>query len=142
MHKEQLHDNFADMRGGSRPHEALDIMAARGTPVVAVSKGSIRKLFLSVAGGITIYQQDPTNTFIYYYAHLDHYVNGLHEGQSIEPGQLLGYVGSTGNAAANAPHLHFAIQQLPPTKEWWKGTPIDPYPILMNRGVTIAHPAS
>ncbi|MEO8216310.1 MAG: M23 family metallopeptidase [Acidobacteriota bacterium] len=141
MRKEDLHDNFADLRGGSRPHEALDIMAPRGTPVVAMAQGTIRKLFLSAAGGITIYEQDPTATFIYYYAHLDRYVEGLHEGQPVVAGQLLGFVGSTGNAAANAPHLHFALQQLPPTKEWWKGTAIDPYPILMNRGVTIAQPA-
>ncbi len=131
----QLRDNFGDARSG-HTHGALDIMAARGTPVVAAVDGNIRKLFTSRAGGLTIYEFDRAGTMSYYYAHLDHYAAGLREGNEVKRGDVIGYVGSTGNAPANAPHLHFAISILPPTKEWWKGTAIDPYPILMSRGLT------
>jgi len=130
-----LKDNFADARTGHM-HGALDIMAPRNTPVLAAVDGKIRKLFISKAGGITIYETDPDERMIYYYAHLDHYAPGLIEGKVLHRGDVIGYVGSTGNAPANSPHLHFAISVLPPTKEWWKGDPINPYPILTGRGVT------
>ena len=136
---DQLRDDFDGARAGHR-HQALDIMAARGTPVVAAVDGTIRKLFTSRAGGLTIYEFDRDGTMSYYYAHLDRYVAGLREGNEVKRGEVIGYVGSTGNAPAHAPHLHFAITVLPPTKEWWKGQVIDPYPILMQRGVT--RPAS
>jgi murein DD-endopeptidase MepM/ murein hydrolase activator NlpD len=132
---ENLKDNFADPRTGHM-HGALDIMAPRGTPVLAAVDGKVRKLFTSNAGGITIYETDPAEQRIYYYAHLDHYADGLAEGQLLRRGDVIGYVGTTGNAPKNAPHLHFAISVLPPTKEWWKGEPIDPFPILTARGVT------
>lgn len=115
------------------PHEALDIMSPRGTPVVAVEDGTIEKLFWSKAGGHTIYQFDPSRRFAYYYAHLDRYADGLTEHQSIHRGDTIGYVGSTGNANPNAPHLHFAIFLLTPERQWWKGTAIDPYPVLVPR---------
>jgi hypothetical protein len=130
-----LKDNFADARTGHM-HGALDIMAPRGTPVLAAVDGKVRKLFTSKAGGITIYETDPAEQMMYYYAHLDHYANDLVEGKVLHRGDVIGYVGSTGNAPANSPHLHFAISVLPPTKEWWKGDPINPYPILTGRGVT------
>ena len=126
----QLTDTFNDTRDGTRRHEALDIMAARGTPVLAASDGTIVKLFTSVPGGLTIYEFDPTRTYAYYYAHLDHYAAGLAQGNVVRRGDLIGYVGSTGNASADAPHLHFAIFLLGPEKQWWKGTAIDPYPLL------------
>jgi murein DD-endopeptidase MepM/ murein hydrolase activator NlpD len=125
-----LRDTFSDARGSDRAHEAIDIMAPRRTPVIAAQDGKIVKLFTSKAGGLTIYQFDPSETFSYYYAHLDGYADGLHEGQTVKRGQLLGYVGSTGNASADAPHLHFAIYRLTPERQWWKGEPINPYPIL------------
>ena len=129
--REQLHDTFNENRGGGiRRHEALDIMAPRGTPVHAVDDGTVAKLFKSVAGGLTVYQFDPTETFAYYYAHLDRYAEGLQDGQPLHRGDVLGYVGSTGNASEDAPHLHFAIYQLGPERQWWKGDPINPYPIL------------
>jgi peptidoglycan LD-endopeptidase LytH len=131
----QLRDTFDDPRTGHR-HGALDIMAARGTPVLAAVDGTIRKLFTSRAGGLTIYEFDRAGTMSYYYAHLDRYASGLREGNDVKCGDVIGYVGSTGNAPAHAPHLHFAMSVLPPTKEWWKGEAIDPYPILMQRGVT------
>lgn len=131
----ELRDTFGAARVGHR-HGALDIMARRGTPVLAAVDGTIRKLFTSRAGGLTIYEFDSDEKMNYYYAHLDGYVSGLREGNRVKRGEVIGYVGSTGNAPANAPHLHFSMTPIPPTKEWWKGEAIDPYPILMERGVT------
>jgi peptidoglycan LD-endopeptidase LytH len=126
---DQLVATFDEARG-DRPHEAIDILAPRGTPVVATEDGRIAKLFWSKAGGHTIYQFDPSERYIYYYAHLDRYADGLAESQTITRGQTIGYVGSTGNAKADAPHLHFAIFLLTPEKRWWDGTALDPYPVL------------
>jgi len=129
--RNRLHDSFDERRsGGLRGHEAIDIMAPRGTPVHAVEDGRVAKLFRSVAGGLTIYQFDPTETFSYYYAHLDRYASGLQDGQQVRRGEVIGYVGSTGNASEDAPHLHFAIFQLGPERQWWKGDPINPYDVL------------
>jgi murein DD-endopeptidase MepM/ murein hydrolase activator NlpD len=125
-----LRDTFADSRGGGRAHEAIDIVAPRHTPVRAVEDGVIQKLFASDAGGLTIYQFEPSGMFTYYYAHLDRYAAGLREGQQVRRGDVIGYVGSTGNASPNAPHLHFAIFRLTPERQWWKGEPINPYPVL------------
>jgi murein DD-endopeptidase MepM/ murein hydrolase activator NlpD len=127
---DDLHDSFFDVRSGNRPHEALDIMAPRGTPVRAVRDGRIEKLFHSAAGGLTVYQFDPTQTYTYYYAHLDRYADGLEEGDTVKQGDLLGYVGSTGNASPAAPHLHFAIFRLTPERRWWQGEPLNPYSLL------------
>lgn len=128
-----LHDMYPDARSGGRVHQALDIMADKGTPVVAVETGRVVKLFDSKPGGLTIYQFDPTETYCYYYAHLDGYAPGLAEGQTVERGQVIGYVGSTGNANSAAPHLHFAVYILPPGKEWWEGDPINPFLLLGPR---------
>ncbi|HVF34645.1 MAG TPA: M23 family metallopeptidase [Candidatus Saccharimonadia bacterium] len=130
---ETLIDTFTQARGGgSRPHDAIDIMAPSGTPVRAVDDGKIVKLFLSDAGGITAYQFDPTEKFAYYYAHLERYADRLAEGQVVKRGDVIGYVGYTGNANPAAPHLHFAIVVLGPEKRWWEGTPINPYPVLIG----------
>lgn len=126
---DQLVRTFDDARG-SRRHEAIDILAPMGTPVLAVEDGKVARLFTSKAGGITIYQFDPTERFCYYYAHLDRYADGLREGDSIRKGQLIGYVGVTGNAPKDTPHLHFAIFRLTAEKRWWEGTPVDPYDLL------------
>jgi murein DD-endopeptidase MepM/ murein hydrolase activator NlpD len=128
--RDQLRGMFDELRGGSRRHEAIDILAPTGTPVVAVEDGTIAKLFLSDAGGITIYQFDPTDRYAYYYAHLDAYAPGLKDGDTVRRGQTIGFVGATGNAPKDTPHLHFAIFELTDAKRWWQGTPIDPYPIL------------
>ena len=126
----ELHDTFSDSRALGRSHEAIDIMAPRGRPVHAVEDGTVAKLFTSVAGGLTIYQFDPSGMFAYYYAHLDSYARGVGEGQAVQRGQVIGYVGSTGNASDDAPHLHFAIFRLTPEHSWWKGDAINPYPVL------------
>jgi murein DD-endopeptidase MepM/ murein hydrolase activator NlpD len=125
-----LQDTFEDFHNGHR-HEAIDIMEPRGTPVHAVVPGTIRKLFFSVRGGITIYEFDETGAYCYYYAHLERYAGGLREGMRVERGDVIGFVGSTGNADAHAPHLHFAVFELGPEKQWWKGTAIDPYASLV-----------
>ncbi|HET7451135.1 MAG TPA: M23 family metallopeptidase [Thermoanaerobaculia bacterium] len=126
-----LRDSFAEIHSGHR-HEAIDILAPRGTAVVAVADGTIRKLFHSVPGGITIYEFDPGGTLCYYYAHLDRYAEGLTEGQRVGAGDVIGYVGTSGNAPPGTPHLHFAIYRLGPEKRWWEGTAIDPYPVLLH----------
>ena len=124
-------DTFNVGRPGGKRHEATDIMAPRDTPVHAVEDGTIRKLFLSKAGGNTIYEFDPEAVYCFYYAHLDHYADGIRQGMEVRKGDIIGYVGSTGDASPNAPHLHFAIVKLGPEKNWWQGTPINPYPILI-----------
>ncbi|HUR80888.1 MAG TPA: M23 family metallopeptidase [Thermoanaerobaculia bacterium] len=124
-----IHDMFNDARGGRR-HEAIDIMAPTGTPVIATDDGVVKKLFTSKPGGLTVYQFDPDQRFCYYYAHLDRYAAGLHEGQLLHRGEVLGYVGTTGNAPKNAPHLHFALIRLDKDRRWWKGTYVNPYPLL------------
>lgn len=130
VHANQLVDSFHQTRDGTREHEAIDILAPRGTPVVAVEDGTIARLFLSKAGGNTIYQFDPAQEYCYYYAHLDRYAEGLKEGDHVAKGQTIGHVGTSGNAPKNTPHLHFAIFQLTPDKHWWEGTPLDPYDVL------------
>ena len=127
-----LRDNFEELRGGYRRHEAIDILAARGTPVVAVDEGKVAKIFTSEQGGLTVYQFDRDETHSYYYAHLDRYADGLREGTFLRRGDPIGSVGTSGNAPPNTPHLHFAIFELGPEKHWWEGTPINPYPFLMK----------
>jgi peptidoglycan LD-endopeptidase LytH len=125
-----LRSTFTQARGGGRVHEAMDILAPRGTPVVAVGDGRIAKLFTSAAGGLTIYQFDPEEQFCYYYAHLDGYAPNLTEGQTVTRGQILGSVGTTGNAPPGTPHLHFAIFKLGADKKWWDGVPLDPFEVF------------
>ena len=134
----QLRDTFHELRGGTRPHEALDIMAPAGTPVLAVADGHVEKLFTSVPGGLTLYQFDPSGRYAYYYAHLQGYAPGLAEGQAVKRGEVIAYVGSTGNANPAAPHLHFAVFALGPERQWWKGTPLNPYPLLGGRAAGVA----
>lgn len=126
----RLKGMFAESRGGGRAHEAVDILAPRQTPIHAVEDGSIAKLFYSQAGGNTIYQFDPSAQFAYYYAHLDRYADGIRDGRRVKRGDVIGYVGSSGNAPPDTPHLHFAIFQLGPERRWWKGVPIDPYNVF------------
>jgi murein DD-endopeptidase MepM/ murein hydrolase activator NlpD len=131
---EQLVDTYTAARSGGRVHDANDIMAARGTEVVAAAPGTVEKLFFSKGGGgITAYVRSPDSQWQYYYAHLDSYAPGLHEGQALKQGDLIGRVGSTGDASPNAPHLHFAINRMQPGQRWWQGSPINPYPLLAGK---------
>lgn len=126
----QLQDTFTDARSQGRVHDAIDILAAEGTPVLAVADGTIEKLFDSERGGLTMYQFEPGGTYCYYYAHLQRYADGLAEKQAVKRGDVIGYVGHTGNASPDAPHLHFEIHRLGPEKQWWKGESLNPYPVL------------
>ncbi|AWH34039.1 M23 family metallopeptidase [Stenotrophomonas sp. SAU14A_NAIMI4_8] len=126
----QLRDTFTDARSEGRVHDAIDIMAPAGTPVLAVADGTVEKLFDSERGGLTVYQFEPSGQWCYYYAHLQRYADGLAEKQAIKRGDVIGYVGSTGNASADAPHLHFEVHVLGPEKQWWKGESINPYPLF------------
>ena len=127
-----LTDTFTDARSEGRAHDAIDIMAPSGTPVLAVADGRVAKLFDSKLGGLTIYQFDATDRVAYYYAHLQRYADGLVEQQPVRRGQVIGYVGFTGNANPDAPHLHFAIFALGPEKQWWTGDAVNPYPLLIG----------
>jgi murein DD-endopeptidase MepM/ murein hydrolase activator NlpD len=126
VRRASIRNTFADRRG-VQVHEALDIPAARGTPVLAAAPGTVVKLFTSAAGGLTVYEFDPARRYALYYAHLDRYAAGVKEGKQVTRGEIIGYVGSTGNAAPDAPHLHFAVFRLGPGKEWWKGTAVDAF---------------
>src|SRR4051795_1523810 len=130
---EQLTDTYDAARGAGRRHDAIDIMAPEGTPVIAAADGKVEKLFNSVRGGTTIYVRSPDQKWVYYYAHLSAYAPGLAEGQQVKRGQVIASVGHTGDANAAGPHLHFAINQMAPGERWWHGTPINPYPLLAGK---------
>ena len=129
---DELSDTYTDSRaGGTRLHEAIDIMAPKGTTIVAAAPGEVEKLFQSDAGGLTIYIRSADGRTIHYYAHLDEYAKGLTEGQKVRRGQRIGTVGSSGNASADAPHLHFAILQTTEDAAWWEpANAVNPYPLL------------
>jgi murein DD-endopeptidase MepM/ murein hydrolase activator NlpD len=130
-----LTDTYTQARaGGARTHDALDIMAAEGAPVLAAAEGTVEKLFFSDGGGgITVYVRSPDQRWTYYYAHLQRYAPGLAEGQKVKRGQVIGYVGHTGNANPAGPHLHFAINRMEPGESWHEGTPTNPYPLLAGK---------
>ena len=127
---EQLLDTFSAARGDGRVHDAIDIAAPKGTPVLAVAVGKILRLFQSKAGGTTIYQLSGDEKFIFYYAHLDRYAEGIYEGRFVIQGETIAYVGDTGNAGAGNYHLHFSIAMTSDPKRWWEGVNINPYPLL------------
>lgn len=129
----RVSDTFTAPRG-ARIHSALDILAPRGTPVVSADGGRIFKLRTNQLGGITVYALDPTERFVYYYAHLERYAAGLREGQAVRAGEVIGYVGSTGNAPPNTPHLHFQLLQYRGNGRWWDGVPLNPHPFLARPG--------
>jgi peptidoglycan LD-endopeptidase LytH len=127
---EQLHDTFSESRSEGRVHDAIDIPAPLGTSVLAAADGRIVKLFFSERGGITIYQLSTDNKFIYYYAHLDRYAEGLAEGHFAKQGEIIAYVGDSGNAGAGNYHLHFSIALVSDPRRYWEGVNINPYPLL------------
>lgn len=118
---------------GEEIHHAADLLAQRNTPVLAVADGKIAKLFLSKAGGITIYQFDPSERFVFYYAHLEKYADGLVDGKAIKRGDVIGYVGTSGNAPKNTPHLHFSVGVMDQSKKWWQAIEVDPFEVLSEK---------
>ena len=127
----RIPDTFNDARDGRRVHRAVDILAPRGTPVVSADRGRVLKMRMGGSGGITVYAVDPDERFIYYYAHLDRYRKGLAEGQRLQKGDTIGYVGTSGNAPRDTPHLHFQVTRMPQNQHWWEGVPVDPRPLFM-----------
>jgi len=130
---DQLLDTYSDARSEGRTHDAIDIPAAAETPVLAAADGKIIKLFQSERGGTTIYQLSANQEMIFYYAHLSHYAEGLAEGNLVKQGEVIAYVGDTGNAGAGNYHLHFSIALVTDPKRYWEGANINPYPLLQNR---------
>jgi len=127
----KVEDTFNEGRdGGERTHRALDILAPRGTPIVSADDGKILRMTSNTLGGITIYTVDPENRLVYYYAHLDHYNDAMSPGRTIVKGDTLGFVGTTGNAPKDTPHLHFQVMRWPADGKYWNGDPIDPYEAL------------
>ena len=127
----QLYDTFDEGRDGGRVHRALDIMAPRGTPVLSADSGRILRISTGALGGNTIYATDPLGRVVYYYAHLDGYQPGLAQGALLARGDTLGFVGTTGNAPKDTPHLHFQVMRMPPDGKYWDGDPINPYPLIL-----------
>ena len=127
----QLHDTFDEGRDGGRVHRALDIMAPRGTPVLSADSGRVLRMSASTLGGNTIYASDPLGRVVYYYAHLDGYQPGLAQGALLARGDTIGFVGTTGNAPKDTPHLHFQVMRMPPDGKYWDGDAINPYPLIL-----------
>jgi murein DD-endopeptidase MepM/ murein hydrolase activator NlpD len=126
-----IEDSFsAERDGGERTHRALDILAPRNTPILAADDGVLLRLSSNALGGITIYASDRDQQFVYYYAHLDHYKSGIKAGQMVQKGDTIGFVGTTGNAPKDTPHLHFQIMLWPTDGKIWNGEPVNPYPVL------------
>jgi murein DD-endopeptidase MepM/ murein hydrolase activator NlpD len=135
----QLEDTFDEGRSSGRVHRALDILAPRGTPVIAADSGRVLRISVNALGGNTIYATDPRGRVVYYYAHLDAYQPGLTQGATIARGDTLGFVGTTGNAPKDTPHLHFQVMRMPPDGKYWDGEPINPYPLFLLSHAVAAH---
>lgn len=136
--RRRLKDTFHDGRGKGRAHKAIDIMAPWGTPVLAADDGRVARMSRNRGGGLALYQVDASGRFVYYYAHLAGYADGLREGQALRRGDLIGYVGTTGNAPAHAPHLHFAVLLLKGEKRLWGGEAVNPYGALVQADAAAA----
>lgn len=133
---EKVADTYwQDRDGGARVHQAVDILAKRGTPVLSADSGTVLRISKNSLGGNVIYATDPARRFVFYYAHLDGYAEGLYEGKAVSQGEVLGYVGTTGNAPKNTPHLHFQVMRYVDARQWWNGPPFDPRPYLAQLGV-------
>lgn len=137
-----LRDSFYDSRSEGRTHNAMDIMAARDTPVLATDDGKVLKLHQSVRGGISLYQSDNSGNYVYFYGHLTRYADGVSEGKSVRRGEVIAFVGDTGNAGAGNCHLHFGISRVTEAGRWSGGEPINPYPLLSGKqGTSSIEPA-
>jgi peptidoglycan LD-endopeptidase LytH len=134
VHRSQLRDTFTEARAAGRTHDAIDILAPRGTPVLSATDGRLLRLFESRAGGLMVYATDPTERFILLYSHLDGYAPDMRDGMTLARGQVIGYVGTTGNAPPDTPHLHFGILRGDPTVSWSSGLAVNPYTLLLSAG--------
>lgn len=139
VERSDLLDSFDDPRSGARRHNAIDIFAPRGTPVVAATDGRVARRIQSARGGLSLYQLDRSERYAFFYAHLDRYAEGISAGDAVERGQVIGFVGSTGNASDDVPHLHFAIHRLAAGGRWWQGEPINPFPWLLKGRLPTAY---
>ena len=135
IYPDQLRDSFNERRSGARVHRAVDIFAPRGTPVLAADDGRVARLSRNALGGLTVYAVDDAERFVYYYAHLDRYRAGLAPGMRLAKGDVIGYVGTTGNAPRDAPHLHFQVMRAGAARRWWEGVPLDPRPYFVTGGI-------
>jgi len=127
---EDLRNDFYAARGGGRRHSAIDILAPYGTPVIAADDGYVLRLSRNSAGGIVLYATDPEERIVYYYAHLAGYHDGMSPGKALQKGDTIGYVGTSGNAPEDTPHLHFQIMRMRAGRKYWNGEPLNPYPLL------------
>jgi murein DD-endopeptidase MepM/ murein hydrolase activator NlpD len=132
----QIPDTYDAPRDGARVHYAQDILAKRGTPVLAADDGTILHVGTNALGGIVVWAADPSRRLAFYYAHLDHYAKGLHDGQQISRGDVIGYVGTSGNAPKDTPHLHFQVVRIVSGKRYSDGPPINPLPFFTQAGIT------
>lgn len=130
----RIPDSYTAPRSGGRTHFAVDIFAPRGTPVVSADDGTILRVTTNALGGKTIYATDPERRLVFYYAHLDDWAKGISEGQDVSRGSVIGYVGTTGNAPKNTPHLHFQVMRMSDGRRWWEGEPMNPLPYLTTTG--------
>ena len=128
----ELRDSYGAGRSGARRHKGVDIFAADGTPVLAASAGVIVSRTTSALGGVSLYQRDADGRTVYYYAHLQRYRAGLKEGDLVRAGDVIAYVGHSGNAPAGNPHLHFAVYTVSDPNRWWRGRDLNPYPLLVR----------
>jgi peptidoglycan LD-endopeptidase LytH len=135
VYPDQVPDSYNAGRSGGRTHNAVDILAPRGTPVLSADDGEVARLGRNALGGITVYAVDPGRRFVYYYAHLDRYRAGLAEGMPLAKGEVIGYVGTTGNAPPDTPHLHFQVMRIGEGRRWWAGAPMDPRPYFVTGGI-------
>jgi murein DD-endopeptidase MepM/ murein hydrolase activator NlpD len=135
VYPDQLRDSFDEPRSGARVHHAIDIFAPRGTPVLSADDGRVARVSRNALGGLTVYVVDDSERFVYYYAHLDRYRAGLAKGMRLAKGDVIGYVGTTGNAPASAPHLHFQAMRVGTARRWWEGVPLDPRPYFITGGI-------
>ena len=131
---DRIPDSFNDARSGARIHRATDILAPRGTPVLSADDGRVLRVSHNRRGGLVVYATDPEERLVYYYAHLDHWAKGLAQGTKLAKGDVIGYVGTSGNAPKNTPHLHFQVMRREPDRHYWEGTPLDVRPVLVENG--------
>lgn len=130
----KIEDSFDAPRDGGRRHDAVDILAPRGAAIVAATDGVVLRIGTNALGGNVVWISDAEQRFAFYYAHLDRYARGIATGGRVSRGTVIGYVGTSGNAPPDVPHLHFQVMRVTDTKRWWDGTPVNPFPFLVEPG--------